>query len=346
VIGRQLLQDEQLEQSGRHGTCERRPHEPVQEADGGIRRHVSRPSPQQRDHQRTGDHHQAAQHQEELLRPRTVHHHVRLAAPAARPAGASDTFLRMLEQDSPDAEAPATEEAPAAPASPKPPENPAALIFDLDGTLVDTVNERIEAWMRTFAEIGIKADRQHVAGLIGADGKRLALEVAAVAGRPLSEDRAEAVDRRAGEIFSQLAGQPKPLPGARDLLTALDDAGVPWSIATSSRPEQAKPSLDALGLSHEPRFTDGSHVKHAKPAPDLLLLAAEQLEVPTHRCWYVGDATWDMRAARSAGMTLVGIATGAVSIEALRSAGAQLAFHSLTELHDELARRGVVAPRS
>jgi len=251
----------------------------------------------------------------------------------------------MTEQDSSPAEAPADTEAPAEPARPKVPDNPGAVIFDLDGTLVDTVTERIEAWMRTFAEIGIKADRSHVAGLIGADGKRLALEVAAIADRRLSEDRAEAIDRRAGEVFGELAPEPRPQPGTRELLEALDERGIAWSIATSSRPEQARPSLRALGLGHEPRFTDGSHVKHAKPAPDLLLLAAEQLEMATHRCWYVGDATWDMRSARSAAMTGIGVATGAVSVEVLASAGAQLAYRHLAELHDELSARGLLPPR-
>src|SRR3954447_17495274 len=129
-----------------------------------------------------------------------------------------------MEHEGGSEEQPTTE-----PPPPAAPDDPAALIFDLDGTLVDTVDERIEAWMRTFAEIGIPAERPHVAGLIGADGKRLALEVAGIAkrrpaagvvgadgkrlalevagiaNRRLSEDRAEAVDRRAGELFSELA---------------------------------------------------------------------------------------------------------------------------------------------
>jgi HAD superfamily hydrolase (TIGR01509 family) len=233
----------------------------------------------------------------------------------------------------------------ASPETRRPPDNPGAVIFDLDGTLVDTVRARIDAWMRTFEEVGIKADRAHVAGLIGADGKRLALEVAAVAGRRLDEDRAEAIDRRAGEIFGELNTNPRPQPGATELLRALEERGIPWSIATSSRPEQVKASVDALGLPSPPRLTDGSHVKQAKPAPDLLLLAAEQLESSPHRCWYVGDATWDMRASRAAGMTGVAVATGAVSIEVLIAAGASLAFRNLIELHDELIARGVLPPR-
>ena len=215
-----------------------------------------------------------------------------------------------------------------------------AFIFDLDGTLTDTVSERIEAWMRTFAEIGLPADRQHVAGLIGADGRRLAREVAEIAGRTLSDERAEAIDKRSGEIFGDLAEHPKRQPGATALLEALDAAHWPWSIATSSRAEQARPMIEALGLPSRPRVTDGSHVKHAKPAPDLLLHAADQLDVGPHRCWYIGDSVWDMRAARAAQMIGVGVATGAVPVETLRDAGAVLCFQSLVELHRDLIRRG------
>jgi HAD superfamily hydrolase (TIGR01509 family) len=215
-----------------------------------------------------------------------------------------------------------------------------AFIFDLDGTLTDTVSERIEAWMRTFAEVGIRADRQHVAGLIGADGRRLAREVAEIDGRTLSDERAEAIDKRSGEIFGRLAEHPRRQPGATALLEALDASHWPWSIATSSRAEQARSMIEALALPSQPRVTDGSHVKHAKPAPDLLLHAADQLDVAPHRCWYIGDSVWDMRAARSAQMIGIGVATGAVPMETLRDAGAMLCFDSLVELHRDLVKRG------
>jgi HAD superfamily hydrolase (TIGR01509 family) len=220
--------------------------------------------------------------------------------------------------------------------------DPGALVFDLDGTLVDTVQTRIEAWMRTFAEMRLAADRSHVAGLIGADGKRLAREVAAVAGRRLSDERTEAVDRRAGEIYSELNTDPRPLPGAAALLAALDGSELPWAIATSSRAEQVMASVDVLHLGHRPRIVDGSHVAHAKPAPDLLLLSAERLGSPAHRCWYVGDASWDMLAARAAGMPGVGVLSGAVDEQALLAAGAAVALRSLVELHAGLARRGLI----
>ena len=115
---------------------------------------------------------------------------------------------------------------------------PAALLFDLDGTLVDTVGTRIDAWLATFAEVGLPADRALVAPLIGSDGKWLAREVARRAGRELAEHEAEAIDKRSGELFDERNRDPRPLPGAGECLRAADAARIPWAIATSSRREQ------------------------------------------------------------------------------------------------------------
>lgn len=219
---------------------------------------------------------------------------------------------------------------------------PAALVFDLDGTLVNTVELRIEAWLETFDEVGIPASRRHVAGLIGSDGRRLAREVAEVAGRTLDDARAEVIDRRAGEVYSRMNTDPQALPGAHDLLAHLQGGQLPWAIATSSRPDQVTRSLEALRLAEPPRVVDGSHVAHAKPAPDLLLLAAEQLDVPARHSWYVGDATWDMLAARAATMVAIGVPSGAVSAEALKGSGAAVVVGSLHELLAELRRRDAV----
>ena len=216
--------------------------------------------------------------------------------------------------------------------------DPRALIFDLDGTLVDTVGTRIEAWLHTFAEADIPADRGHVAGLIGADGKRLAREVAQAAGRTLGEVEGEAIDRRAGEIYGELNTDPQPLPGVRELLLALDDARFTWAIATSSRAEQVLASVEALRLPRRPHITDGSDVEHAKPAPDLLLHSAHELGLPPADCWYVGDAVWDVLAARAAEMPVIAVPTGSASAEQLTAAGAA-AVTTFDGVFGELRRR-------
>lgn len=195
--------------------------------------------------------------------------------------------------------------------------------------------------MQVFAETGIAADREHLARLIGADGKRLAKEVADVAGRRIDDGRAEAIDKRSGEIFNEINKSPRPIAGARQLLMAISRSSLPWGIATSSRPEQVRVSIAALKLPAEPRIIDGSHVEHAKPAPDLLLLAAEKLRAQPDRCWYVGDSTWDMLAGRAAGMTGIGVPYGAASKTDLLNAGAEVAS-SFRSLLADLQRRGVL----
>jgi HAD superfamily hydrolase (TIGR01509 family) len=204
---------------------------------------------------------------------------------------------------------------------------PDAIVFDLDGTLVDTVGARIDAWQAAFEERGIAVARSRLEPMIGMDGRRLAAEVTG------DEASAETVDRRAGELFDERNRSPRPLPGARRLLERLDADGMTWAIATSSRAEQVAASVAALELDHEPRIVDGSAVEHAKPAPDLLLLAADRLGVRPDATWYVGDSTWDMRAAEAAGMRPIAVSAGAAVGDAeLRDAGAAIVIGTLDEL--------------
>jgi HAD superfamily hydrolase (TIGR01509 family) len=231
---------------------------------------------------------------------------------------------------------------PADPTDPSDLPLPHAVLFDLDGTLVDTVETRIDAWLHALEEAGLPTTQHRLAPLIGVDGKRLAREIAALAGVTLEEERAEAIDRRSGEIYEQLNHSPRPLPGVRELVDAIEARGLPWAIATSSRKEQVTKSVAALGLDSEPTIVDASHVEHAKPEPDLLLLAAEEVGVEPTRCWYIGDSTWDMVAAVAAAMVPIGVTNGAAVDEAaLRGAGAAVVVEDLTEVAASLRGREV-----
>jgi HAD superfamily hydrolase (TIGR01509 family) len=211
---------------------------------------------------------------------------------------------------------------------------PDAVLFDLDGTLVDTVRTRIDAWTEALEAAGYPTTADQLAPMIGLDGRRLAREVAALAGRPIDEARSEEIDKQSGEIYERL-NRPRPLPGVGDVVAAIEAAGIKWAIATSSRKDQVKTSVDALGLTDEPAIIDASHVKNAKPEPDLLLYAAKELGVDPGRCWYVGDSTWDMTSAVAAGMIAIGVTAGsAVGEDGLRSAGAAVVMPDL----DALAR--------
>jgi HAD superfamily hydrolase (TIGR01509 family) len=217
---------------------------------------------------------------------------------------------------------------------------PAAVLFDLDGTLVDSVETRIAAWLQTFAEVGLPTSREQLSPLIGLDGRRLAKEVAALAGSPIDEARAEEIDHRSGGIYESLNRSPRPLPGVRRLVDAIEARNISWAIATSSRRAQVATSVAALGLSAEPTIVDASNVAHAKPEPDLLLYAAKELGIEPGRCWYVGDSTWDMVSAIAAGMIAIGVTAGsAVDSVALVGAGAAAVVPTLDDLAEILASR-------
>jgi HAD superfamily hydrolase (TIGR01509 family) len=215
------------------------------------------------------------------------------------------------------------------PTTPHAPNRPRAILFDLDGTLVDTVGIRVESWLEVFAAYGIHVDRDFLAPLIGTDGKLLARIGAQHVGVALEPGGDAEIERLAGERFAELNHRPRPLSGAAAILAHLDEAGMPWAIATSSRPEEAVASVGSLGLAHQPLVIDGSDVEHAKPAPDLLLKGAHQLAVDPGAAWYVGDSRWDMQAAVAAGMTAVGVASGATSEAELAEAGADRTFPDL-----------------
>jgi HAD superfamily hydrolase (TIGR01509 family) len=207
---------------------------------------------------------------------------------------------------------------------------PRAMLLDLDGTLVDTVPLRVASWVFAFEQEGISATPDELGPLIGADGRWVARHIGAQRGLDLDEVAQERIDRASGEWFGR--HDRSATPAARDLLMALDTFGVPWAIATSSRPEQTTASVIALGLPHPPAIVDASHVRNAKPAPDLLLAGARQLRVEPADVWYVGDARWDMLAAVAAGMVPVAVLTGATGEGDLREAGAAIVVATLAEL--------------
>ncbi|MEX1156111.1 MAG: HAD family hydrolase [Chloroflexota bacterium] len=210
---------------------------------------------------------------------------------------------------------------------------PTAVVLDMDGTLVDTVPTRIDAWLRTFADEGIPADRALVTALIGSDGRQLAIQVGEAAGVHIDDQRSERIDARSGAIYSELNAHPRVLPGVTAFLDALDAANIRWTIGTSSRREQVGPSVAALQRSTPPLIVDGTTVKLAKPHPDLLLAAARLLDTDPAACWCVGDSRWDMLAAAAAGMPAVGITAGsAVTADQLHDAGASLVLPRLAEL--------------
>jgi HAD superfamily hydrolase (TIGR01509 family) len=207
-----------------------------------------------------------------------------------------------------------------------------AVIFDLDGTLVDTVYGHTLAWQRVLAEAGMPVEGWKVHRLIGMSGGLLTQAAGHEIGRPLSEGEAEALQKRHGVVYGELMPERRPLPGAVDLLRYLRKEKIKHGIATSGRRADAKKSLDALDLPDTMVVVDRNDVERAKPEPDLFLACQERLGVQPEECYVVGDAVWDLLAARRAAMLGIGLLSGGYGQEELYQAGAYRVYSSPAEL--------------
>jgi len=217
-----------------------------------------------------------------------------------------------------------------------------ALIFDLDGTLVDTVYAHVFSWQRALAESGMAVDGWRIHRRIGMSGGLFTRAVARELGREISPQQAEALQRRHGELFRDFLPQRRALPGAPELLQALREAGVPYGIATSGRRPEIDASLQALGVGPETVVVERGDVLRAKPAPDLFLNCQQRLGVPVDDCFVVGDAVWDLLAARRARMLCIGLLSGGYGEDELTRAGAFRVYHDPVELHASLDELGVM----
>jgi HAD superfamily hydrolase (TIGR01509 family) len=217
-----------------------------------------------------------------------------------------------------------------------------ALIFDLDGTLVDTVYAHVFAWQRTFAEAGMAIDGWRIHRRIGMSGGLFARAAARELNREINPEEAEALQRRHGELFREFLPERHPLPGAAELLRYLRSEGILFGIATSGRRPEIDQSLAALGVGSDTVVIERRDVARAKPEPDLFLACQQALGVPAHECYVVGDAVWDLLAARRAGMLSVGLLSGGYGEDELLSAGAFRVYRDAAELHRSLDELGVM----
>jgi HAD superfamily hydrolase (TIGR01509 family) len=217
---------------------------------------------------------------------------------------------------------------------------PTALIFDLDGTLVDTVYAHVFAWQRALAEEGMPIDGWRIHRRIGMSGGLFTRAVAREVGRELAPGEIEAIQRRHGAMFRELLPDRRPLPGAVELLAGLRARGITHGIATSGGRPDIDSSLDALGIPDDMVVIHRGDVARAKPAPDLFLACAERLGVPYADCYVVGDAVWDLLAARRAGMLSIGLLTGGYGVDELLQAGAYRVYPEPADLHESLDELG------
>lgn len=219
-----------------------------------------------------------------------------------------------------------------------------ALIFDLDGTLVDSVYQHVLAWRQALEREGIELDVWRIHRRIGMSGGLFVNALLREIDHPIDAAAAARIATSHGDFFAPLAGQVRPLAGAVELLGKLTDLGVPWAIATSGHMRSARPSLEMLGVLDGPApIITRDLVRFAKPDPDLFIAAAAKLGVNIVDSLVIGDSIWDLLAAQRARALGIGLRSGGYGDDELRAAGAYRVYddpHDLLNHLDEVGVRG------
>jgi HAD superfamily hydrolase (TIGR01509 family) len=220
-----------------------------------------------------------------------------------------------------------------------------AFLFDLDGTLIDSVYQHVLAWREALEAAGIELAVWRIHRRIGMSGGLLANALLRETGRPLSRDETARLQSFHADAYARRVSQVHPLPGAPELLSYLSQMKVPWAIATSGRIDSARPALKTLPLEPHVPVVTRDQVQYAKPDPDLFLEAAARLRVAISDAIVVGDSVWDMLAARRARALGVGLLSGGYGEDELQRAGAYRVYDDPADLlrHlDEVGVRGAV----
>jgi HAD superfamily hydrolase (TIGR01509 family) len=218
-----------------------------------------------------------------------------------------------------------------------------ALLFDLDGTLVDSVYQHVLAWRQALEAVGIDLSVWRIHRRIGMSGGLFLKALDRELGRSLSYEEADRLRESHAKRYLELWDQIRPLPGARELLMTLSAMRVPWAIATSGSQQTAEGPLAMLGIPEGIPIVTRDQVAFAKPNPDLFLAAAERLGVPPGDCFVVGDSIWDLLAAQRAGALGVGLLSGGYGQEELERAGAYRVYEDPADLLGHLDELGIRA---
>jgi len=216
-----------------------------------------------------------------------------------------------------------------------------ALLFDLDGTLVDSVYQHVLAWREALEALDIELAVWRIHRRIGMSGGLFAYALLHETGQSITADQAAELQRLHAAAYLRQIDEVRPLPGARELLGALARAGVPFAIASSGRLENAGPALVLLGVDAGIPVITRDRVERAKPDPDLFLAAAGELGIPITSCWVVGDSVWDLLAAQRARALGIGVLSGGYGRDELERAGAYRVYDDPADLLRHLDEIGI-----
>jgi HAD superfamily hydrolase (TIGR01549 family) len=216
-----------------------------------------------------------------------------------------------------------------------------ALLFDLDGTLVDSVYQHVLAWTAVLGEAGIPLAVWRIHRRIGMSGGLFVNALSRETGRDLSAGDVTRLQEAHAREFAKRQHEVRPLPGAKELLHYLTATGIPWAIATSGSQRTAGPALQMLGIPDGTVVVTHDQVPFAKPDPHLFLKAAERLNVEVQNSIVVGDSVWDMLAAQRARALGVGLMSGGYGREELERAGAFRVYEDPADLQAHIDELGI-----
>ncbi len=210
---------------------------------------------------------------------------------------------------------------------------PTSFLFDLDGTLVDSVYDHVLAWSAALQEEGIDVSIWRIHRRIGMSGGLFTRALARETGLEFDDAKLARLRALHAKHYSAHSANTRPLPGARALLQYLTDNQIPWAIATSGRMLTAGPVLKILGVDPDkvPVITRDL-VAYAKPDPDLFLAAAEKLGIAIETSCVVGDSIWDMLAAQRARALGIGYLSGGYGTDELQRSGAYRVFEDPADM--------------
>ena len=219
-----------------------------------------------------------------------------------------------------------------------------AFLFDLDGTLVDSVYNHVRAWHLALREEGLELSVWRIHRKIGMSGGLFTAQLQRELGRPIDEATTQRLRDRHAELFREISKDVPPLPGAVELLKELTRQQLPWAIATSGRMQTAETNLRSLDVDPGQAIViTRDMVRYAKPDPDLFVEAAKRLGTTTRGSYVIGDSIWDMIAAARCGALGIGLLSGGYGAEELERAGALRVY---ADPADMLLHLDEIAPRT
>jgi HAD superfamily hydrolase (TIGR01509 family) len=219
-----------------------------------------------------------------------------------------------------------------------------AMLFDLDGTLVDSVYQHVGAWHDALTSMNVPLSVWRIHRKVGMSGGLFVRGLMRELGRELDPSMAVELRRRHAAAYAARFHEVVPLPGTRELLATLTQLGAPWAIATSGSRDVADRTLALLDIPPHVPVVTRDEVEHAKPDPDLFLRAAERLGARIERSIVIGDSVWDLLAARRAGALGVGLLSGGYGFDELLTAGAYRVYDDPAALLAHLDEVGIRDP--